>query len=61
MALSFSSVATHATPAGPRCFRISSGILLSPGLLFALNRYFNDSESSAYVMCYVVASFRALN
>jgi hypothetical protein len=56
MALSFIKVATHDTPAGPKCLRISSGILLSPELLFALKLCLSVSVSSAYVMWWVAGS-----
>ena len=52
MALELRNSATQATPAGPRCFRVSRGILLNPELLFALKWYCSVFASSADVMCW---------
>lgn len=56
MALVLRKDATHAIPVGPKCFSSSSGILLSPELLLALNLWASVSVSSAGEMCYVGAS-----
>ena len=59
MALAFRNVATHEMPAGPRCLSSSSGILLRPELLFALNLWLSVLVSSAYVMWLAGASVSA--
>ena len=56
MALAFKNFAILSTPVVPRCFRSCNGILLIPGLLFALKWFFNTIYSSAGEMWFPCAS-----
>ena len=56
MQLLFKKSAMHVIPASPICFKIYKGMLLIPGLLFALKFFSSTVISSAVVIHYFSAA-----